>query len=153
MKPTGHLVPDQVRRKARTHEQVGRCITVRETGQEDCSGMVVTCMTELGQTAMDVLIPKKLDGQIPGSRIRSILDNFYKQAPEKCIRILFEFSRVEHGRCTSPTPLDSVRHAGISEACRGCPKRTFDIASGTPCVLPGTDDDFTQFLLIPVLAK
>ena len=79
--------------------------------------MVVTCMTKPGQIAMDLLILKKINGQIPGLWIRSILENFYikKEAPDKCIRILFELSRVEHGRCTSPTSLDSVRHAETPE--------------------------------------
>lgn len=38
--------------------------------------MVVACMTKLSQIAMDLLILKKINGQIPGLWIRSILDNF-----------------------------------------------------------------------------
>ena len=128
---------------------------LRETGQDDCSGMIVTCMTEPYQTAMDVLIPKKLDGQIPGSWIRSVLDDFYQEAPKECIRILFAFSRVDYRHCTSPTSPDSVCHAETSEARRRYPRPrlTFDIASGTPRALSGTDDNFTQILPIPVLAN
>ena len=86
MKPSGHLLTVPVRRKARPHKQGGQCIT----------GVVVTCIIESYQTATDVLIPKKLDGQIPGLWIRSVLDNFYQETLEECIRILFAFSLVDY---------------------------------------------------------
>jgi hypothetical protein len=77
---------------------------------------------------MDVLIPKKLDGQIPGLWIRSVLDNFYQEAPGECIRILFEFFELI---------IDAVRHPRrwTVSATRRHPKREED-AQDAPLTSP-----------------